>query len=361
MKHNVNLHSLFKELDMEDIQVEDYSSLYDQVSMKRIRSLTLHKIQEDRKEKSFHFKKALYKTALTACLLLCIGGATVFAATNDTVHETINSLLGISQDKILTVGESIKSNDYRLTVQEIASDSFTGIATVSVEALSAKAEASFLNENIISKLRLSPVGYGLRELDGLREGARRYYTFSFSVGNSRYMEEGLTFSMEGIRSKIKLPITQTVALTEKVINIPASDGYSVSYQKLFYSELGFTLAGRLENEDFNSENCRISIEFLDGSTCQFYSYQGAAGKIISNDTTPAKTGVLTDGSKTSSVSTNDTAPDTSTVDFDEEWFSGGSVSSIQSGKVTSIFSFSKRMDWNTVKSIEINKTTIPLP
>lgn len=360
MKHNIHLHQLFKKLDMEDISIEDSSSLSEQVNPEHISQLTMEKVRKDKKL-VFSFKKQLLKAAIAACILLCISGATTFAAANEAVREAIGSLLGISQTDILAVGKSIESKDYKLTVHEITCDSYTGLVTISVEALSPKAKETFSGENIIQKLgHLGSVGYGLREENELKTGYSRYFTFSFNAGNTKYIEDGLTFSMEGISGKIKIPISQTVKLTELAVKVPSVEGYSVSYQKLYYSELGFTLLGTLENEEFNIENSLILIDFKNGITSKFYHYYNKPEEITpANDLPSAETRISTSG--TESTTTAATAPSAgnSVIDFDEEWFSGGGMSNHE-GRVTSIFSFSKKMDWSTVKSITVNGTTIQI-
>lgn len=359
MKHNIRLHSLFKKLDIEDIQVEDSSSLSDQVNMERIHQLTMEKVRKEKKEVISPFKKQLYKAAIVACTILCIGGGTVFAATNKTVRETISSLLGISQTEILTVGESIKSKDYSLTVHEIVCDSYIGMANISVEALSPKAKETFFKDNIIQKLgRLGSVGYGLRELEELQDENSRYFSFSFMVSDKRHQDDGLTFSMEGISKKIKIPITQTIELSELAIKVPEAKGYSVSYQKLSYSELGFTLLGTLENEEFDPENILISIEFMDGHISEFYYFFKEQEEFQSYNEIPApESQISTKGLETSV--TNATTPSERNIidDADDEWFSGNS-GYYDTEKVITTFSFTKKIDWNRVKSININGTTI---
>ena len=359
MKHNIHLHQLFDKLNLEDIPVEDNSTLLNQVDAERIHQLTMKKIQKDRKL-IFPFQRQLFKAALTACIVLCISGATVFAAANEAVRETISSLLGISQTEILAVGKSIESKDYKLFVHEIACDSYTGIVTISVEALSPKAKKTFMNDIIIHKLgHLGSVGYGLGELEDLQNGYTRYFSFSFNVGNARYKDSGLNFSMEGISKKIKIPITQTIKLAELDIEVPTTYGYSVSYQKLYYSELGFTLLGKLENEDFNNENSLIMLEFMDGSTSKFYHYFNEhEDPMYDNDLNAAEAPAITNDIETSVTNATAVSPESNNIiDFDNEWFSGGGVS-CDTGIVTSIFSFSKKMDWSTVKSITVNGTTI---
>ncbi len=359
MKHKVNLHQLFVKLDLEDVPLEGSYSPSHQIDTKRIHQLTMAKVQKDKKLIS-PFQRHLFKASLAACIIFCISGATVFAATNETVRQTISELLGISQTEILTVGKSIESKDYKLTVNEIVCDSYTGIVTISVEALSSNAKETFITDDIIKKLgHLGSVGYGLRELEELQTEYTRCFSFSFNIGNVRHKADRLTFSMEGISKEIKIPITQTLALTELDINVPTIEGYSVSYQKLCYSELGFTLLGKIENQEFNIENFSILLEFMDGSDSEFYQYYAEQDNLTSDgnaNTTQSQTmsnGVETTVSNPTKVSTKDNT----IVEFDDEWFSGGGGSS-DSDKATFIFSFSKKMDWSTVKSITINGTTI---
>ncbi|MFT4145292.1 MAG: DUF4179 domain-containing protein [Mobilitalea sp.] len=359
MKHKINLHQLFVKLDLEDMPLEDSTSPSHQINMKRIRQLTMEKVQKDKKS-ILPFQRHLFKASLAACIIFCISGVTVFAATNETVRQTISELLGISQTEILTVGKSIESKDYKLTVDEIVCDSYTGIVTISVEALSSNAKETFITDNIIEKLgHLGSVGYGLRELEELQTEYTRCFSFSFNIGNVRHKADGLNFSMEGISKEIKIPITQTLELTELDVNIPTAEGYSVSYQKLCYSELGFTLLGKIENQDFNIENFLILFESMDGSNSEFYQYHAEQDNLINDPSVnTAQTQASSKGIETTVSSPTEESPkDNSIIEFDDKWFSGGGEST-DSDKVTSIFSFSKKMDWSTVKSITINGTTI---
>lgn len=363
MKHNINLHQLFDNLNLEDIPEEAPSSqIGQQVNTKRIRQLTMKKIRAE-KIRIVPFQRRLFKAVITACVVICISGVTVFATASEAVRETISSLLGISQTEILTVGKSIESKDYKLFVHEIACDSYTGIVTISVEALSPKAKETFRNDNIIKKLgHLGSVGYGLRELEDLQAEYIRYFSYSFNVGNTRYLDDGLSFSMDGISKEVKIPITQTVELTELTIDVPSTTGYPVSYQKLSYSELGFTLSGRLKNKDFDSENSLIMIQFLNGSTSKFYHhYKEHVDSSQEVTTNASKFQAITNGMETSVTNPTVVSSENNTImDFDTEWFSGGSVGYRDTNVVTSIFSFSKKMDWSTVKSITVNGTTIEI-
>ena len=361
MKHKINLHHLFGKLDLEDIPIEDNFSSSHQVNTKRIHQLTMAKVQKDKKS-ILPFQRHLFKVSLAACIIFCISGATVFAATNETVRQTISELLGISQTEILTVGKSIESKDYRLTVDEIVCDSFTGIVTITVEALSSKAKETFMTDNIVEKLgHLGSVGYGLRELEDIQTGYTRCFSFSFNIGNMRHKADGLNFSMEGISKEIKIPITQTLELTELDVNVPTMEGYSVSYQKLCYSELGFTLLGKIENQEFNIENFLILLEFMDGSNSEFYQYQKEQDNVINDPSVNTnQSQAISNGIETTASNPTKVSPkDNTIVEFDDEWFSGGGGST-DADKVTSIFSFSKKMDWSTVKSITINGTIISL-
>lgn len=361
MKHKINLHQLFVKLDLEDMPLENSTSPSHQINTKRIRQLTMEKVQKDKKS-TLPFQRHLFKASLAACIIFCISGATVFAATNETVRQTISDLLGISQTEILTVGKSIESKDYKLTVDEIVCDSYTGIVTISVEALSSNAKETFISDNIVEKLgHLGSVGYGLRELEELQTEYTRYFSFSFNIGNVRHKADGLNFSIIGISKEIKIPITQTLELNEIDVNVPTVDGYSVSYQKLCYSELGFTLLGKIENKEFNIDNFLILLEFMDGSKSEFYQYQKEQDNLISSSSVnTTQSQAISNGIETTVSNPTQVSPkDNTIIEFDEEWFSGGGGST-DADKVTSIFSFSKKMDWSTLKSITINGTTISL-
>ena len=165
-----------------------------------------------------------------------------------------------------------------------------------------------------------------------------------------------------VSKEVKIPITQTVELAELSIDVPSTYGYLVSYQKLSYSELGFTLAGKLENKDFNCENSLIVIQFLNGSTSKFYHhYKEHVDSRQDVTTNASKFQAITNGTETSVTNPTVVSSENNTImDFDTEWFSGGSVGYRDTNVVTSIFSFSKKMDWSTVKSITVNGTTIEI-
>jgi hypothetical protein len=77
-----------------------------------------------------------------------------------------------------------------------------------------------------------------------------------------------------------------------------------------------------------------------------------------------KDSVVTQDSKGSVSVTTNTKEDIeyNTINnINDEWFSGSSTGGYNGdGTVTSIFSFSKKMDWSLVKSITINDTKISM-
>lgn len=365
MSNKVDLHTIFQEMEEEKLSMESNDDLFTQVDVKRIQQLTKQKIQSEEKRKttSIHYK--IIKAAAIVGTVLCISGATVYAASNAEIRQSISSLFGISQTEILSIGESISGKDYKLTVHEIASDSHIGIVTVSVEALSEKAKHNFSSDNLIDKFgHIGSIGYSTGELEELREENVKYYSFKFSAHANNHYKDGLTFTFDGISKEIKIPITQTIPLNEMTINAAATDIFPATLTKMKYSELGFTLYGTIDTTKAYEENQNIVIELLDGSSINFYyekslPKENTTGSDIEENQQSTASIAIPYG-ETSSQNTAIAKEDGTISEFDEEWWSGGSYSNDGDGNVVYIHSFSKKMDWSKVKSITINETLIPM-
>lgn len=373
MRSNMNNKNIIG-FENEEFSKEDLD-LLEQINIGRIKELTKQKIHNEEKHIHSAFHKNLLKTASIVIGILCISSASVYAASNTEIRQSISEMLGISQTEILTVGDSVKGKDYKLSVLEITSDSHIGWVTISVEAISEKAKETFHSDNLLRKFAsIGSMGHSTRELEELREASVKYYSYSFTAFKDYHYEDGLTFQMDGIKNKIKIPIPQTIPLHEKAIYAPATDIHSVTYDNMEYSELGFVLYGTTENVDVSDQNQDIIIELLDGTIIDFYhEYQPVS--IEKKDNTNFNTNINinddnannitsqtdSNGYVSSSSSTSYEEHNTSVSEIDEEWYSGSGIGGNDgTGNITNIFQFSKKMDWTKVKSITINDTVIPM-
>lgn len=376
MRSNINNKNAIG-LENEEFSNEEFSNedidLLEQINISRIKELTKQKIHNEEKHIHPTLHKNLLKAASIVISILCISSASVYAASNTEIRQSISEMLGISQTEILTVGDSVNGKDYKLSVLEITSDSHIGWVTISVEAISDKAKETFHSDNLLRKFSsIGSMGHSARELEELREASVKYYSYSFTAYQDYHYKDGLTFQMDGIKNKIKIPIPQTIPLHEKVIYALATEIHSVTYDKMEYSELGFMLYGTTENVDVSDQNQDIIIELLDGTIIDFYhGYQPLS--IEKQDNINTDTNIDDDnannitsqtdsnGYVSSSNSTSYEDHNTSVSEIDEEWYSGSGIGGNDgTGNITNIFQFSKKMDWTKVKSITINDTVIPM-
>jgi ssRNA-specific RNase YbeY (16S rRNA maturation enzyme) len=254
MKKKEDAYSKYYELPNDEIVTEEEKLFIESVDMERIHDLTLQRIHNDNKSKVISFKRSFIKAAIILCAFIGIGTASVYAASNTAIKQVIGNVLGISQTEILTIGETIENKNYRLTVHEYASDSHVGTVIISMEALSNKAKEMFkLNNNILlGKLeRVGAIGYGMGFIEELEEENIKYLKINFSASREADYKDGLTFTMEGMRNKIKIPILKTTELMTKKINVEESPKYPANYHLMEYSELGFTLSGTVDNDKMN--------------------------------------------------------------------------------------------------------------
>lgn len=367
MMKKENTYSKYYELPKDETLNEDEKRLIESVDMGRIHDMTLNRVYNDSKSKGITFKRNFIKAAIILCTFIGIGTATVYASSNGTVKQVIGNILGINQTEILTIGETIENKNYRLTVHEYTSDSHVGTVIISMEALSDKAKEMFkLNNNaLLDKLeRIGSIGYGMGFIEEMGEENVKYLEINFHASREVDYNDGLTFTMEGMRNKIKIPIIKTTDLIVKEIDVRESIKYPVNYYQMEYSELGFTLLGTVDSDKMNKneieiDNHSITIEFLSGDNTLFYDSYQEHKKVPTNEDS-----VVThdsNGSDSVVANTKEDIDYNNITYFNDEWFSGAAIGGYNGdGRTTSIFSFSKKMDWSLVKSITINNTVIPI-
>ncbi len=370
MKKKENAYSTYYELPKDENLTIEEKLLIESVDMERIHDMTLNRIQNEPKSKVLPFSRSFIKAAIILCTFIGIGTATVYASSNTAIKQVIGNVLGINQTEILTIGEAIENKNYRLTVHEYASDSHVGTVIISMEALSDKAKEIFKQNNniLLTKLeRLGSIGYGMGFIEEMEEENVKYLKISFSASREVDYKDGLTFTMEGMKNKIKIPIIKTTELITKEIDVKESAKYPMNYSLMEYSELGFTLSGTVDIEkmnrnEINIDNQSITIEFVNGESILFYDrYQESRTMPKVDNIKGSVETQNSDGSVSVTANTKDDI-DYNIIDtVNDEWFSGSSTGGYNGdGMVTSIFIFSKKMDWSLVKSITINNTKIPM-
>ncbi|WP_310604239.1 hypothetical protein [Anaerosporobacter sp.] len=323
MKININIQNIFRKLDDEDVAMSTDSGREGSINEEKIKKETLRRVREEKTANSKLYSKKFSKVAMVAVMILCLSGFTYVTASEE-VKIIISELLGISKTEVLAIGESVQNKDYKLTVIDITSDTNTGWVTVSVEAISEDLKENFKEEDIINKfVDIGHVGYSICELEELATENIRYFSFSFYDINKQKNERKLVFSLEGIRKKVKVVIPQTTMLEKVNISVPATEEHQVVFHKMEYSELGFMIYGTLKNVTEDNVSMEISLEFLDGSSSGFFH----------------------------SITNN-------RIEFDNEWFSGSGNYIDDKGNYVEIYTFSKKMDWSSIKAIKINGTEV---
>src|SRR5262249_2049015 len=137
----------------------DFDAGIPEINLNRVKSLTMSKIQREKKRKVFTFKNRFTKVAcaIVAASVITTGGV-AYAFNSEGIQNIISKITGIQQSKVLTVGKSISNKNYKLTVHEIVTDSSFGYVIVSIEALNEASKEHFYTDPL-----LIGSAYGLTE------------------------------------------------------------------------------------------------------------------------------------------------------------------------------------------------------
>lgn len=242
-----------------------------EINLNRIKSLTMSKIQRDKKRrKVFAFKNRFTKVACVIVAVFVITtGSAAYAFNAEGIQNIISKITGIQQSKVLTLGEAISNKDYKLEVHEIVTDSSIGYVVVSIEALGESSKEHFDNYRFPNyKTPYIGIDYGVSELDEYREPFIRYYKIELS-GPSKLQgisnDGNLRFSLDGMETPIKVSLSPTVDRIGMDITEDTTNGYQYQFNKLFLSELGLSFEAVDIDTNVREYDYKIELLFNNGT------------------------------------------------------------------------------------------------
>ncbi len=318
------------------------------VNPQNIKQLTLQRI---RKESPKRTPMLFRVAAIAACATIMVGasGATAYAMGGPELRHSIGSLFGFDPAQVLSIGESVASSDYRLTVDELLFDGTNGELLLTIQALSDRTKQTFAEEDLADKMTSFNVGYVMTELKDTATQDSRTFKLSFdvpinTVANGPDTPTEVTFIMNGVQDFITIPLTSTMEKVEKDVAVPATEDFPVHYYSLHYSALGFTLIGDMVTDAVQDPG-NISIQFTlqDGQTINFVDS-------VIDVTQPTQ--VMTPEEELA-LGTSDT-PD----GINAEWFAGSAGEEMQEGVLEYSFTFKQNFDWEAVETMTVNGTAI---
>lgn len=244
----------------------NYEASIPEINLSRVTNLTMMKIQQEKKRKTFTFNNrfARISCAIVAACIITTGGVT-YAMNTDNVHEIISKLSGIPQSNVLMVGEAASNKDYKLTVHELVTDSHVGYVVISVEALREASKEHFDSYRIA--LDHIGSGFSVGELEQYREPNTRLYQINFTGASHAFSRNDgkLRFSIDGMKSPIEVPLSPTVAPIDMDIVEHNSSAYQYQFNKLHLSEIGLSLEGVDTRSAEQDGQYKIELLFNDGT------------------------------------------------------------------------------------------------
>ncbi len=222
----VNLYELFGHLDSKDVLLTDIKSDSVNCDKEKIRNMTLKKVHQNMKQqKQVRFLRTMKRMAAGFVLAAILGGG-AYAVASEELGWSIKKMFGLNEKEVLTSDQKISTDDYSLSLVDMAYDGNIGRILIKLEALTKEAEKE------------------LKQLPGpvaSKAASMCYYT---DLSNEKEAYYWLDINGEQENIRINIPkSTQylTVSLKKTIEPKSISLGKSEMYTKLEYSPLGITI------------------------------------------------------------------------------------------------------------------------
>ncbi len=237
---------------------------YTDFDIKRIKKMTMDRVKLEKNDKRKFIKKPV-SWAVSFAMIIVLGSATVLAATSPEVRAYISELFGFNPDYVLHVGESVENDDYELTLEGMVYDGIIAEMIISLSAKSEKSQATFNEYDLISWFGGIIRNATMIEMEEFTEEHTKFYKVIYTGNFTRYsfFHDGhfdeFEFTFLGMGENIVIPIETTIELSEKEINVEPVDYYARYFDAIYYSEIGFTIDGYLDEDKVNElDEGRIS-------------------------------------------------------------------------------------------------------
>ncbi len=305
--------NLFIDISYENINIGNDEI---DVDIEKIKSTTMLKVrnynkdaEKDKKVKLFSFKRSF---AFVASFILLFCGITAFAVTNQNIRNYFTELFGFNSEDVLNIGQSVESDDYKLTLENMIYDginctiiySVVGTSDYGVQSIADfNSHQDFENSEIKDLISPNLVSYTISTGSYFEESINEKLILSLSFVNpvnedfhyttldnralmtiSGYNTndpiysynikrvDELLIKFDNTQNDIKIPLSQTINSTQKEISVNTSDKYPVNYTSLIYSSSSFTLIGEIEEINDYYENNKIEIIYPDNTVVLLNSY-----------------------------------------------------------------------------------------
>lgn len=241
-----NLNELFKHLNSKEVLLTDIKSDSADCDKQKIRNMTMEKIHQDMKQKKqFRFYRTLKRMAAGLAFTAILGGG-AYAVASEELGWSIKKMFGLEEKEVQISEQQISTDDYALSVVDIAYDGNFGRVLIKLESLTDQAAAIIKQKEFPDITGCSSILYN-KDLSSEKEA---YYWIDVEG------EE---------RVNVKLPETDeslTILMEKTVESNSVSLGKSDFYTKLDYSPLGITIwAERTVDESSPEEPSQPNITF----------------------------------------------------------------------------------------------------
>lgn len=135
----VNLYELFGHLDSKDVLLTDIKSDSVNCDEEKIRNMTLKKVHQNMKQqKQVRFLRTMKRLAAGFVLAAILGGG-AYAVASEELGWSIKKMFGLNEKEVLTSDQKISTDDYSLSLVDMAYDGNIGRILIKLEALTKEA------------------------------------------------------------------------------------------------------------------------------------------------------------------------------------------------------------------------------
>ena len=147
----VNLYELFGHLDSKDVLLTDIKSDSVNCDEEKIRNMTLKKVHQNMKQqKQVRFLRTMKRLAAGFVLAAILGGG-AYAVASEELGWSIKKMFGLNEKEVLTSDQKISTDDYSLSLVDMAYDGNIGRILIKLEALTKELGIKRLSEQGIKK------------------------------------------------------------------------------------------------------------------------------------------------------------------------------------------------------------------
>lgn len=256
----MELAELFQMLDEETVKVNVGKNR--EPDSEKILQMTLARVRaERRREKHLTWRKyGKYAAACAAAAVVM--GTGIFAAAGVDIRQTIQGILGLSEEQVQVQEKVIRGRDFEVRVRDSAFDGNIGWTAFEVKGISEQGKEALENPRLHTFDQLFekdmmltvPETYSMVKR---AEGDTRYFVLQFS----NQMEEGNVIQLESPASGEKLEIVLERNFDTKKVDIRSLSDDMREYESLEYSALGIKVTGRnLKNPYRRQEERRLRFQ-----------------------------------------------------------------------------------------------------